>query len=142
MQRRLFNPLIISLLLLGGCKHMNMNDSSAQMASKLWPLTGSLNAARDAHTATLLSDGRVLVAGCFDGAPLAGSELYDPTSGGRTMFEPFLRMQRRRLRFRPTLCQPDPRMRQPFLGAKRHTLCMFDISLNCISLKGSRRFEG
>ena len=60
---------------------MNMNDSSAQMASKLWPLTGSLNAARDAHTATLLSDGRVLVAGGFDGAPLAGSELYDPASG-------------------------------------------------------------
>src|SRR5919108_5307375 len=50
-----------------------------------WEFTGSLNIGREYHTATLLSDGRVLVAG--GGAPSAGdfpypriksAELYDP----------------------------------------------------------------
>jgi hypothetical protein len=44
--------------------------------------TGSMGAARSYHTATLLPNGKVLVAGGFDssGAPLASSELYDPTA--------------------------------------------------------------
>jgi hypothetical protein len=33
------------------------------------------------HTATLLSNGKVLVAGGYNGAALASAELYDPTSG-------------------------------------------------------------
>jgi hypothetical protein len=61
-------------------------------------MTGSLVAARAFHTATLLKDGRVLIAGGYgslnvktcspDGAtdstgggPLASAELYDPTTG-------------------------------------------------------------
>ncbi|MHB1355219.1 MAG: kelch repeat-containing protein [Anaerolineae bacterium] len=40
--------------------------------------TGSLKASRFSHTATLLEDGRVLVAG---GNNSAGAELYDPTTG-------------------------------------------------------------
>jgi hypothetical protein len=46
--------------------------------------TGSLGAARHAHTATLLNDGRVLVAGGFDPAlqdHTDSVELYDPASG-------------------------------------------------------------
>jgi hypothetical protein len=45
--------------------------------------TGSLSGARAFHTATRLSDGRVLVTGGVDagGAVLATAEIYDPASG-------------------------------------------------------------
>ncbi len=45
--------------------------------------TGSLNAARTDHAATLLPNGTVLVAGGVDGSGnvLASAELYDPASG-------------------------------------------------------------
>src|SRR6266446_599035 len=46
-----------------------------------WAYTGSLNTARHHHTATLLPDGMVLVAGGFDTSAIASAELYDPTSG-------------------------------------------------------------
>src|SRR2546430_239890 len=47
-----------------------------------WTPTGSLNAARDSHTATLLPNGMVLVAGGFGvSGVLASAELYDPASG-------------------------------------------------------------
>src|SRR5437762_2613104 len=48
-----------------------------------WTPTGSLNTARDSHTATLLPNGMVLVAGGFGGVngDLASAELYDPASG-------------------------------------------------------------
>src|SRR5437879_2154906 len=45
--------------------------------------TGSLNTARDFHTATLLPNGKVLVAGGVDSSFQASvsAELYDPASG-------------------------------------------------------------
>src|SRR5581483_10536088 len=47
-----------------------------------WVITGSLNSARYAHTATLLSSGTVLVAGGEDDTgPLASAELYDAATG-------------------------------------------------------------
>ena len=52
-------------------------------ASGTWTATGSLATARVLHTATLLPNGKVLVAGgdnCGDLA-LASAELYDPASG-------------------------------------------------------------
>jgi hypothetical protein len=46
------------------------------------PTKGSMSFARGNHTATLLSDGRVLVTGGFDGtSELATAELFDPVNG-------------------------------------------------------------
>jgi hypothetical protein len=45
-----------------------------------WSPTGSLAAARGQLTATLLADGRVLVAAGFD-VPVASAEAYDPATG-------------------------------------------------------------
>jgi len=48
--------------------------------------TGYLNTARDMHTATLLPDGRVLVAGGFNSTSdcLSSAEVYDPAMGAWT----------------------------------------------------------
>ena len=47
-----------------------------------WTTTGSMSTAREAHTATLLPSGKVLVAG-GDGCCgfLSSAELYDPATG-------------------------------------------------------------
>lgn len=52
-------------------------------ATGLWTAAPTMDTERAWHTATLLPDGRVLVAGGRDtlGRALAGAELFDPTSG-------------------------------------------------------------
>jgi N-acetylneuraminic acid mutarotase len=50
-----------------------------------WTITVSLSTARADHTATLLPNGQVLVAGGVNGAPLDQVELYDPTTGTWTV---------------------------------------------------------
>jgi len=51
----------------------------------LWTATGSLNFARGLHTATVLANGRVLVAGGVDSAQnltqISSAEIYDPAAG-------------------------------------------------------------
>jgi len=48
----------------------------------VWTATDNITTARGIHTATLLPNGQVLVAGGFDGTDyLASSELYDPATG-------------------------------------------------------------
>jgi N-acetylneuraminic acid mutarotase len=48
-----------------------------------WTKTGTMNTPRIGHTASLLPDGTVLIAGGTDQnkAPVAAAEIYDPTSG-------------------------------------------------------------
>jgi N-acetylneuraminic acid mutarotase len=51
-------------------------------ASSGWASTGSLASTRHGHTATLLNNGKVLVAGGFSGStPLTTAEVYDPATG-------------------------------------------------------------
>lgn len=46
-----------------------------------WSLTGSMTTIRSGHTATLLQDGKVLVAGGFGSDNIKTAELYDPATG-------------------------------------------------------------
>ncbi len=46
-----------------------------------WTATGNMTRPRSAHTATLLPDGKVLVAGGGTPFPIASAELYDPGTG-------------------------------------------------------------
>jgi len=75
--------------------------SSAELydpRTNTWSLAASMPSARSFHTATLLADGRVLVAGGalvdaesstdYPGSVLASAELYDPASNTWTAAEP------------------------------------------------------
>ena len=51
-------------------------------SSGTWTLTGSMKGVREGQTATLLSNGQVLVAGGYNGkSDVATADLYDPSSG-------------------------------------------------------------
>ena len=74
------------VLVVGGVKSLGPTDEldSAELydrASGKWAATGSLSTARHQHTATLLRNGQVLVAGGFKGSTLGSSESYDPALG-------------------------------------------------------------
>src|ERR1035437_8497372 len=69
---RLILPLAALVLTLSGIHE-------AKAAS--WINTGSLTGSRQNHTATLLLNGKVLVAGGTYGVSLPSAELYDPATG-------------------------------------------------------------
>jgi hypothetical protein len=61
------------------------------VATGTWTPTGALTTPRSGHTSTLLPNGRVLVAGGYDGTNLLSSaELYDPASQTWTTTGPTL----------------------------------------------------
>lgn len=101
---------LVSLVFLGGCGVSNQptpipvvppppgTTSGANFIS-----VGSLTAARAGHTATLLPDGKVLIAGGVGNGfsqPLASAELYDPSAG---RFIPIGNMTASRARHTATL---------------------------------------
>src|SRR6266550_967039 len=70
-------PQRLRLVVAAGLRYPVMIDPS-------WTATGSLTTARYYHTATLLSSGKVLVAGGFNGGYPSSAELYDPATGSWT----------------------------------------------------------
>ena len=75
-------------VLIAGGRNGSTSQNTAQLYSPTagtWTAAANLNAARDAHTATLLADGRVLVAGGVNGTTaLQTAALYNPASGTGT----------------------------------------------------------
>ena len=71
-------------------REISQRTSNIEAPSNLdggtWTITGSLNTARFLHTAILLPNGMVLVAGGLDNNfhATASAELYDPASGSWT----------------------------------------------------------
>jgi hypothetical protein len=60
--------------------------TTPRVSAQNFTLTGSMTVAREGHTATLLNDGTVLIAGGFNGNGfLAGAELYNPATGTFTL---------------------------------------------------------
>src|SRR5215831_18025569 len=67
-------PRRLRLVVAAGLRYPAMIDPS-------WTATGSMGTARSQYTATLLPNGKVLVAGGYNGSYLSSAELYDPGTG-------------------------------------------------------------
>src|SRR5262245_5966744 len=76
-RKHLFVSLVLAFVMAGSL--------SASVTEQGWVLTGRLNAARESHTATLLSTGEVLVAGGFGAGTgtceiIGSAEVFDPVA--------------------------------------------------------------
>jgi hypothetical protein len=84
--KRIWTPFVGAFLLL--LLLFSITSTTAAQSMGTFTVTGSMATARDAHTATLLLDGRVLIAGGdvaegFAARPIPTdrAELYDPSTG-------------------------------------------------------------
>ncbi|HEY7371876.1 MAG TPA: kelch repeat-containing protein, partial [Polyangia bacterium] len=79
------NPTTSGKVLISGGINGTTSLNTAQLynpTAGTWAAAANLNAARHAHTATLLADGKVLVAGGLNGTTtLATAAIYNPASG-------------------------------------------------------------
>src|ERR1039458_10072436 len=85
------------VLVVGGINFTNINGSSVHIylssaelydpVAGTWTATGSLHNGRERHTATLLTNGKVLVTGGYNGGGslFNSAELYDPATGSWTV---------------------------------------------------------
>lgn len=76
--------LVVGGLLLGTSNGFLNSAEIYDRESGVWTATGPLNAAREAHSATLLSSGKVLITGgCnnYCDTKLNSAEVYDPSAG-------------------------------------------------------------
>src|SRR5262249_34043037 len=76
------------VLVAGGDTGSNVALSTAELynpSTGTWSSTGAMATARESHTATLLPNGKVIVAGGFNPDPFftifASAEIYDPSTG-------------------------------------------------------------
>jgi hypothetical protein len=72
------------VLVAGGTDSSGAATNSAELydpATQTWTPTGSLAGKRSSHTAILLPNAQVLVAGGFGPGTLSSAELYDPVIG-------------------------------------------------------------
>lgn len=84
--RKLLALLVTVLGLISAATSVRSSASvtSVQTPTPTWTMTGNLNTGREGHTATLLQNGKVLVAGGVgSNGSLNSAELYDP---GTRMF--------------------------------------------------------
>jgi hypothetical protein len=82
-------------MLVAGGKTGGFTLSSSELfdpATGKWTKTGSLNFARYFHTATLLLNGQLLVAGGYGGNVLSSAELYDVGLGFNSFWQPQIAM--------------------------------------------------
>lgn len=100
-ERRLHAATMLTngrILITGGYNSSNLSDTTLSQLSeseeidtesfKSFPVK-AMNQPRELHTASLLSDGRVLVTGgIYQGITLAHSEIYDPRKGSWEVIRP------------------------------------------------------
>ena len=76
MKRSLVRSLASALFLIG----LPLFSPPRSLA-QTFVATGSMTTERDSHTATLLQNGEVLIAGGYNGSYLYSAELYNPLTG-------------------------------------------------------------